>query len=418
MQPDSEADLSSEVLAAQATDSTPSRLPRLALLVWLVLLLVLTVRPLVSRRGHSVYPIFAEASRHWRAGEELYNTGGEAYRYSPTVAMLLTPLSYLPDFLGEVLWRWINAGLYLAALAGWLRLAIPRALSRQQQALIFLLVIPLSVGSLNNGQSNALVMGMLLFSVTAVLRERWNLAVIALTIAALFKIYPLALGLLFIVLYPRPMAWRLGLALMVGLLMPFVLQDRAYVIGQYASWVECLRNDHREKLPFDLWYRDLRLLCHRLHFPLSEHAYRAVQLLVAGGIAGLALAARRACWEPRKLLVLILGLACTWMTLFGVAAESCTYILLAPTLGWELLRAETTSGVAWQRWALRGSAILFLLAEMAVWFPFGRQVHSLGVQPLAALVLFGCLVVPAARSLMHGRPASGRLDPRPAPRPV
>ena len=47
--------------------------------------------------------------------------------------------------------------------------------------------------------------------------ERWNLAAAFLAGACLLKIYPLAIALLLIVAYPRPLGWRFVLAVGVGL---------------------------------------------------------------------------------------------------------------------------------------------------------------------------------------------------------
>ena len=46
--------------------------------------------------------------------------------------------------------------------------------------------------------------------------ERWNLAALCIAVAAFFKLYPLAFGLLLAALYPRKLIWQL--AVMAGAL--------------------------------------------------------------------------------------------------------------------------------------------------------------------------------------------------------
>src|SRR5262249_12014393 len=137
---------------------------RIALAVWLVVLLGICSRLLVSSRSPGVYPIFAGAARHWLAGEDLYRPGGEPYRYSPLVAICFVPFSVLPDPWGGILWRLLNAGVFLGGLAWWCRVVLPVPITPTRRAILFLLVVPLALGSLNNGQSNALVLGLLLAS--------------------------------------------------------------------------------------------------------------------------------------------------------------------------------------------------------------------------------------------------------------
>jgi hypothetical protein len=204
----------------------------------------------------------------------------------------------------------------------------------------------------------------------------------------LFKVYPVAVGLLLAVVYPRRFAGRFAVALALGLALPFLLQRPGYVADQYAGWVEHLRTDDRTVLPLELWYRDLRLLCRVCHVPLSAQGYQVVQIAAAAAIAVLCLTARLKSWPERRLLTGLFGLGCIWMTLFGSATESSTYILLAPTLAATLLLAWQPPQPRWLRGALLASYLLFTATQAAAWFPDGaRRFHVLAPHPLAALLL-------------------------------
>src|SRR5262245_28568899 len=89
---------------------------RSAFAVWAALLLCFCARALLAPHTHSVYPIFSSAARHWVAGADVYKATGEVdlYRYSPLVTVLLVPLAVLPTWLGGVLWRLLDTGVYLA----------------------------------------------------------------------------------------------------------------------------------------------------------------------------------------------------------------------------------------------------------------------------------------------------------------
>lgn len=371
--------------------------------VWVILLLVIEVRVLLSPRHNSVVPIFTTASLRWLRGSNLYEVvaGFDNYRYSPLVAVLLLPFSRLPTGLGEIAWRLANAAIYLGALAWWLRVACPYSLSRVQRAVLFLLIIPMSAGSLNNGQCNPLVIGLLLAAMAGVAKDRWALAGGCVALACFFKLYPLAIGLLLVVAYPRRFAPRLALALAVGFLLPFIVQRPDYVLDQYVTWMHHLATYSRCAMPLRLQFSDLRLLCQVWVRPISPGTYLAAQLLSGAGIAGLAIAAQRQSWPRRRQLMLVLGLGCCWMLLLGPATESCTHILLAPSLAWALLengRRHTSRALGLLWWV---SFALMTVASISCWFPNGALLHDLGVQPLAVLLIFIGFVVQACQRLCH-----------------
>jgi hypothetical protein len=381
--------------------------------VWAAVLLILCARLLVTDRGQGVYPIFANAARKWLAGQDLYRGPGEPYRYSPLAAVALVPLSGLPDRLGGIVWRLLNAGVLLGGLAWWCRAVL--ALTHRQRALFFLLVLPLSVGSLNNGQSNPLLLGLLLIGGAAAATERWNLVGGCLAFACLVKLYPVAVALLLAAGYPRRLAGRLTGALALGLALPFLLGPPAYVTAQYADWLHRLVTEDRQTWPVSGGYRDLRMLFRLWAVPLGPRTFLAIQLLAAGGIAALCLARRRGERPDRRFLIGVLSLGCCWMTVLGPATESCTYMLLAPALAGAVIEA-------WQgrpRWAGRGVVLasygLFLVSQVMLWFPWGSGFTNLGSQPFAGLLLFGYLLAALRPTAQDGGDGwfawQGRLEP-------
>jgi hypothetical protein len=384
------------------------RWEKLAGLAWIAALLVLCARVLISPQHHNTFPIYAAAGRAWLAGTGLYGRffeGLDVFRYSPLVAGLLVPLAELPSRLANVLWRLLNAGVLLGALWWWGRVVLPGEWTPRRRRLLFLLVLPLALASLNNGQCNCLIAGLLLAAVAAAAEERWNLAASAVALASLWKVYPLALGLLLVVVYPRRLAGRLALALAAAAGLPFLMQHPGYVAGQYADWLRYLGADERQHVPLDYWLRDVRLLFRVWATPLSDRAFLVIQLTSGLAVAALCLAARRQGWPPRRLLTLLTGLACGWMMTVGPSVESCTFVLLAPSLAAALLSVNDESRPIWKSGTLLSSYGLFLLTYVAGWFSWGKAASNLGPQPLAALLFLGCLVMGALVELRGGKRA-------------
>src|SRR5262249_17349964 len=174
-------------------------------------------------------------------------------------------------------------------------------LSREQIGILFLLIMPISLGSLNNGQANLLVIGLLLAGLAAITSQRWPLAGGVIALACLIKIYPIAIALLLGILYPRRFFVWFLLALATGLLLPFVLQDPRYVFAQYQDWIVYLQRDDRSNWNAEGGYKDLRLLLTLWLAKPSPAVYTALQLLGAAACAAACVLVRFAHWPQRRL---------------------------------------------------------------------------------------------------------------------
>src|SRR5439155_15009413 len=184
--------------------STDRRWTAVAVSVWVTLVLGLAVFSYRYPWSHTVYDIYSLACRHWWSGQDLYRaTGTDYYRYSPLFAISMTGWAFLPDSWGGALWRIFNGLFYAAGLLAWARHVLPRGCSRSQRAALFLLVLPLSLHSLQNGQANVVMLGALLLGLAAASAEKWNQTAGWFALATLIKGYPLALALLVAALYPR-----------------------------------------------------------------------------------------------------------------------------------------------------------------------------------------------------------------------
>lgn len=233
--------------------------------LWIVLCLVLLGRAFWMPTRQTVHLNYTKAGLHWWNGTDAYelryNADGSVrhdmagYRYSPLVSASFVSLALLPDRLGSLVWRLLNYSSYLFVLLCFFRNVLPGAklLSVKQEALWWLLLLPLSLPSMNNGQANVLMLACMLASAVAVMKKRWNLATVVLAVAFFLKLYPVAVCLLFIVAYPRQLGWRLLAGVLCGLALPFALQNPTYVWNQYVSWYTLLVYDRATTFP---WTRD------------------------------------------------------------------------------------------------------------------------------------------------------------------
>ena len=301
-----------------------TRWEKAAVVIWSAILLFVCVRVFISPESKTVYPIFSASGRFWWTSADLYVPRRPtdelcSYRYSPTFAILVTPFAWLPDDVGGVAWRLFNVGAFFGSLAWLLRTVLQPKQTPNLLAWLLLLTIPLALQSVNNGQANLVVSACMMGTVAAVKEKRWNLASLLMGLAFICKLYPIALGMLLILLYPRQLLCRMPIAAMASLGLPFLCQYPSYVFHQYEHWLVLLRADDRVDIAFEQMYRDLWLLIRLYGLPISRNIYMLAQVLAGAGIALMCWYRQRAGWSEQTLLTSTLALAAAWMMLLGPA---------------------------------------------------------------------------------------------------
>jgi hypothetical protein len=367
---------------------------RFMLAVWIVLGLLMCLRTAVWPKRNSVYPIFSDAGHGWLAGTDLYDLHFwqlqiDEYRYSPIVAAAFVPLGLLPDNVGGVVWRLVNMAVFIGGVVAFYRVIAPGRgrLGLASVTCIGWLLLPLALPSLNNGQANPVVIGGVMLAIVAADRGWWNLAALALAGPILLKVYPLAVALLLLLIYPRQLGWRLAAVLVLGLALPFALQEPGYVARQYEMWFAKLVQEDRSERIITETYRDFWLLIRWAHLPLPHRLYLPLQLAVAAAIAAVVLLGRRRGWTARDVLLHLFHLGCCWMILFGPATENSTYILIAPTFALAVWEGFAQPRPLWTRGLLAAIVCIFVGSAVLTAMPDGRN-WAYPLNPLATLLLF------------------------------
>jgi hypothetical protein len=373
---------------------------RWAVIGWIIVLVGVTVRTAVMAPGaRSVYPIFQHAGESWLSHADLYPEtqqppGYPLFRYSPPVANAFVPLAELPTRPGDILWRDLNAVALLGGLAWAIRRLPDPPLSMTQSAAIFLLLLPAAPGGFGNGQCNAMVIGLVLAGYAAAVEQRFTLSAVMLAVATLLKIYPVAPALLLVALYARQLGPRYAIAILLGLGLPFLLADPAYVQRQYELWVHYFANEDRSDWPPDSTNLDLQFVVSEWIAPMSTQGYRVVEAIGGLAFAALTVAAARRFGSADRTAWVAFGLGSVWMTTLGPATESPTYLLLTPAAAIAVVLAWSRRPTDWVgrmlaiiAWALPAS---FQLAHVSK--PTFDAYRTLGPQPVSGLFLVAALV--------------------------
>jgi hypothetical protein len=371
---------------------TPVQFGRIVTIVWAVAVSAVVVRAIAAPHQNTVFTVFRDAGQAWLKGSNLYSQVGK-YLYSPLAAAFFSLFALIPEWAGAALWRLVIVGVYLSTFILWLRHFGKDLIAAEFFSFGTLLLLPLSLGNVNNGQASLLVIGLLLGACLAIEARKWTLCAVLIAAAAFFKIYPLVIGLLLVVIYPRALGQRLFLSLLVLWLLSLVLQKPQYVLQQYHDWLGCLGADRRRVSGELGSWRDFWLLLRIVRLPITVPAYAVLQVFAGAVLAAFCWWARQmAHWEERSLIWTAFTLGCLWITLFGPSTELSTYVFLAPSLAfvgaatWQPSQAKTTGSISSRVW-LTATYLLFIVADaLNAWVPAIRQndyLHAL--QPVAAL---------------------------------
>jgi hypothetical protein len=364
-----------------------------ARIVWLVALAGLVVR-FSCGGSHRSYAFndYMLAGSHWMRGEYLY-ANWRGFIYSPVTAAFFVPFSCLPPAVAYGLWLLANAAALLGGLAA-LFVLFP-GFSPKCAGIVYLLLLPLALGNLDVGQSNPLVVGLLMFAIVAVRAERWNIAALCVAIPTFFKIYPLAVGMLICVIAPRRFVWRLLVALLFLAVAPFLLQHWSYVSDQYHAWIETRTLDNRlhypEKyVPVDLWFL-LHWVC---RLPIQPWFYSLIQAGTGAATALLCIWGTSKNWKNERVLTGLFFMGSVWMPLCGPATESHTYLLMAPALVLALVQSfhERQSTVLRALLSLAFALQLINHDSRTLYLFHFKQRWVFSAQPLSALLFLGYCV--------------------------
>jgi alpha-1,2-mannosyltransferase len=371
--------------------------------LWGLFVLTITVLVAVQPYRRTVTPNYFGAAQRLVAGRDLYEPGFWGFLYPPPFAVLYVPFTSLPVPLGDVIWRWVNLGLFLSGVA---RLAsLPRSRPGPPLfALITVLAIPASLSSARNGQVNMTETGLLLHAAVDVACGRLWRPAIVLALATVLKPVALVPALLWGALRPA-LLWRFLVALAAGVSLPFAFASPAYVLRQYQGFVDKMVVASG---PAEQMFCDIAGLVESFGLQLSEATLRIVRAAAAPLTLALSAVAWKRFAEPERSLH-VLGFATSYLMLMSPRTESNGYVMLAPVVAAFAGRLWGVAGRRGEFWML----VLVAVGLGADNYPFHRQT-DFWLKPALTLVWAGWL---AARTL-YPRALAERGADSPGPEAV
>jgi len=360
-----------------------------AALMWLGVVIGLTGRILSNPDRATNTARYLRAGQAWIDGKDLYiYTQNKGFVYSPLCAIAYAATTWLPNVLATIFWLWVDAAFLLGGLWALLNIGPFKKLPLRYHPYVYILMFPLSLGNLDSAQANPIVIGAIMLAVALGYSGHWNWAALALGIAIFWKIYPLAVGLLFILVAPGKFWWRLPLIVLIGGGAPFLFQSWDYVSHQYWLWYDTRVSDNRLEYelavaPLDLWY----LLVRFAGLPIDATIYRVIQLGGAALVALICVVGMFRRWPPERLFGALFAFVCLWITLLGPASELHAWLQLAPIAALAVVECWYRPCSPWMRGLATATYIVLLIAILRVAFiPRFQEEWVLSLQPLAALI--------------------------------
>ncbi|MDJ0973566.1 MAG: glycosyltransferase family 87 protein [Planctomycetota bacterium] len=351
--------------------------------LWVLVFVVLTI---VAANGNDrgVTDVYEMAAKRWVDGESLYGGGYHGFLYAPPSAVVYVPFLYPEPIFGSFLWRLAGVALFATGL---FRLA--RHGGRERSSIVFAvltwLVLPVTLSSLRNGQSNLHLAGVLLHAAVELGRARRGATAAWLCAGWVFK--PIVLvPMLLAIVHDRSLAWRLAVGTVVVALLPFLTASPGYVIEQYQAYGPKLTAAGD---PGETVYTNIEGLVRVAGHPVPHPLRRPLQAVGALLALGLFWWARRR--VPRQDVgILLCTVATSYLMLFNPRSEANSYVLVAP---WMALAAAE----AWVRGGSRVRAAA--LSAMCLGLGsdnYGRAFHRLTSKWFkpALVMLFLALTAP------------------------
>ena len=234
------------------------------------------------------------------------------YKYSPSFALVMAPIAFLPNVPGLFLWNLLNVLVLFFAL-----LKLPGQTDRTR---LFLLgfILPALITSLQNSQSNCLIAGLLIFSFILLEKKQIAFASLLIVFTIFIKIFGIVALSLFL-FYPHKLKavfytilWMIILAIL-----PLMVVSFSQLIHLYQSWSYLLTNDQQSS-----WGISVSGLLHAIF----DFKFKT-GILLAGVVLFCLPLLKYRFFSDLKFRLFFLSSMLIWTVIFNHKAESPTFII-------------------------------------------------------------------------------------------
>jgi Glycosyltransferase family 87 len=262
------------------------------------------------------YVIFKQSYFHLISGQDLYQLypaeHWDLYKYSPSFALLMAPLAYLPDAIGLLGWNLLNVLLLFYAL--W---KLPFQ-SDKFRLFAFLLIVIELITSVQNAQSNGLMAGLIVMAFVFLERKQVAWASLMIVLTVFIKVFGLVAFALFL-FYPdkvKAILYTLGWTALLAVL-PLLVVSFSQLSLLYENWLHLLANDR--SISFGTSIAGFLHGC----FGIDGKNF----ILLVGAPLFCLPFLKFSAFKDVKFRLLYLASVLIWIVIFNHKAESPTYVI-------------------------------------------------------------------------------------------
>jgi len=238
---------------------------------------------------------------------------GRLVKYSSTFALLFGVFAYLPDLIGLTLWNLFNLFILYFSIRSLLEF------STKKTYLLFLIILFELFTTVQNNQSNTLIIGLTIFGFSMLEKRNYFWASFCLVLSFYTKLYGLSMFCLFL-FYPNKLKLTMYTLFWMFILfiLPIVIISFDQLLFNYRSWFKLLVHEHPQI--------DGISLMGILHSWFGLTINKLIPLVIGVIIFCIPLF-RFDLYKHYNYRLLILSSLLIWVVIFNHRAESPTYII-------------------------------------------------------------------------------------------
>jgi hypothetical protein len=326
------------------------------------------------------YVIFKQAYVHLMNDQDLYvyylNEHDDLYKYTPTFAVFFGFFAALPDTIGLYCWNFLNVFLLIVGVY-----LLPK-LSLKEKGFLLLLVTIELVTSIQNEQSNGLMVGLLLCAFGLLEKGKYQWATFLIVFSIYIKLFSIV-GLILFLFYPKKLklAAYTGLWFILFFMIPLIYVSVDQYVFLWKSYGNMLANDHSNSLGFSV----MGILNSWFGLDPSK-----LGLVSVGGVLLLLPFLKFKSYGDQRFRILALAFVLIWTVIFNHKAESPTFIISMVGIAlWYLLTKKDAASIG----ILIFAFVFTSLSSTDLFPPFVREnfIKPFAIKAVGS-VLVWCLI--------------------------
>ncbi|WP_422474516.1 glycosyltransferase family 87 protein [Endozoicomonas sp. ALB032] len=338
---------------------------------------------------HTVLDSYLLGADRWIDRVKLYSGPG-GFIYTPTFALLFVPVTKLPVFLADLLWRLFIMGLY-----AWASLRLLRHFQEYSQETLFnrfglfsLIAVPIAFSGFRNGQVNVILIAAMMLVISQIIEKRWNSAALVLALIMSLKPTFIVFFLLVTTLF-RPFWLRVPLMLLAFLALPLIFGGLDYGLEQYNNFLEMAESAVDRGVTTPNWASFFNIPMQLFNYSVPEALQNIIKIILAATTWAVCFYAivRHG---TRNGLIYLLSFAACYHVMFNPRSVNTDYIILGSVLAFWF----TAAAFQWRDKALTWIIGLIALGVLLA-FDISRTLvtdTTSWFNPLMAAVFVGVLI--------------------------